>query len=143
MPRPPASCGTEAAYRRHLRRGEEPDGACSEAANAAKRARRDDHARDRVARVTSILDSARRGADSSIDGLDGLDGREKTLTEAAETVRLAIAVTLSTEPAKLAPLLREQREIARELEAIAGGATKELSLADQLAAARARRAANS
>ena len=36
-PRPLASCGTYAAYRRHLRRGEPIDSACREAYNEHQR----------------------------------------------------------------------------------------------------------
>lgn len=64
MPRPPAPCGTFAAYRRHKRKGEPVDDACQQACNdeqAERRAKKRDASRVQVdaAAPAEVLDELR------------------------------------------------------------------------------------
>jgi len=144
VPRPKAPCGTYSAYKRHLREKTPVDDACA----AARDARTEDAAQKRRAaksepRILSIVTAAPKSPPAPPADPDP-DPEELTqvqiLREGLAAVRAAITVVRSNDPARLAPLLKEQREIARELAQLgtAEGAKSE-SLASQLAAARAAR----
>lgn len=67
--------------------------------------------------------------------------RLEVLKEMLQTSRDTIAALKGREPSRLYLLLREQREIVREISEIQGnGQVKGVTLADQLAAAREARA---
>ncbi|MBP2420011.1 hypothetical protein [Microbacterium imperiale] len=67
--------------------------------------------------------------------------RLEVLKEMLQTSRDTIAALQGREPSRLYLLLREQREIVREISEIQGnGQVKGVTLADQLAAAREARA---
>lgn len=76
MPRPPAECGTFAAYRRHLRNEEVVDEACQEAARAEKAGRR---AKDREAEIVTVDVSS--VSDGPLDEISELRRMYKVLTE--------------------------------------------------------------
>ena len=121
MPRAKAPCGTEAAYRRHLRNAEPMDAAC-----------RDAHAQARRAARSSLAAAATPSADPQADGDD--------MELIVNTLRKAFVDIAAKDPTKLAPIAREFRSV---VEAARGPveAPKELTLAEQLAEARAARAA--
>lgn len=139
MPRPKAPCGTYSAYKRHLRDGSPVDSACEWA--------RDERTREvaaarRAAKtgkpVLSIVEAASAGAGDDEKRMT----RAEVLREGLDVVREAIRVVKDTEPTRLAPLLKEQREIARELGEIeAAEGAKGDTLAEQLRRARAARQA--
>lgn len=131
MGRPPAPCGTFTAYKRHKRNGEEPCEKCRAAAKVQSRMQTD--------RKNLRPPSSEILAQMPVESLPA--DRVSVLKQALVKVSKAIDVVLETDPAKLAPLLREQREISREIDELAGAESKEASLADQLAEARANRAA--
>lgn len=129
MGRPKAPCGTDSAYRRHLRNGEDIDDACRRAHTEAgrKSARRQPAPRD---------DAPGRGAESNVGR--GADTDDMTLI--VDTLRAAFKKVAKEDPTRLAPLAREFRTA---VEATRGPVEtpKELTLAEQLAEARAARAA--
>jgi hypothetical protein len=136
MPRPKAPCGTYSAYKRHLRDGSPVDPACEAARNA------------RTEQVAAQRKAAKAGKPvltlvATADSSEGTPYRRvDVLREGLEVVRDAIRAVAQTEPARLAPLLKEQREIARELgELEAAEGAKNDSLAEQLRRARAARQA--
>jgi len=131
MGRPKAPCGTDAAYRRHLRNGEPVDDACRQAHTDAQRARR----RSPAAQPDTVDAPAFTRDDANADELDGDD-----MKLIVNTLRTAFKTVAEKDPTKLAPIAREFRTAVVEASR-AGDAPKELSLADQLAAARAARAA--
>lgn len=134
MPRPKAPCGTYSAYKRHLRDGSTVDAACAAARDdRTKQVADDRRAAKRAPRVLSIVPDPVEPDPERLE-------RAEVLREGLSTVRAAIRVVSQSEPARLAPLLKEQREIARELAEIdASEGAKSESLASQLAAARAAR----
>lgn len=122
MGRPVSPCGTEAAYKRHLRRSEEPCDPCRVANRDTQRAKRDRRERVPVSGVSV-------GADGSDD-----------LALIVDTLRVAFLSVAEGAPEKVAPLAREFRA-AVVAQSGPVDVPKELSLADQLAEARAARAA--
>lgn len=149
MARPKAACGTYSAYKRHLREKSKVCGPCEEAQRA------------RSAEVSANRKTT-RGAQRHLSLVDPIEGAERAQKVAATTksddlsaksrlevlriaqsaAALAIQVVIVDEPAKIAPLLRETREIAREIAEIeAAEANTGGSFADQLAAAAAARKA--
>jgi hypothetical protein len=125
MPRAKAPCGTEAAYRRHLRNDEPIDAAC-----------RDAHAQTR--RATRRSPSASTSTASSAPDASTADGDDMELI--VSTLRTAFVNIAASDPTKLAPIAREFRAV---VESTRGPVEqpKELTLAEQLAEARAARAA--
>lgn len=121
MGKPKSPCGTEAAYRRHLRHREEPCAACREAHASLRRV------------------SRRSAASSSPVVPPPIDGRDD-MTLLVDTLRDAFVKVAAEDPSKLAPIAREFRSV---IEAVNGPTEqpKELTLAEQLAEARAARAA--
>lgn len=130
MARPKAPCGTDAAYRRHLREGVEPDEACRRAHTEAGRA----SASSRIRRLaaTAPVDTP------PPPDAGGDEGDDMKLI--VDTLRSAFTKIAEADPARLAPIAREFRAAVEASRATAP-AEKELTLADQLAAARAARAA--
>lgn len=131
MGKPKAPCGTDAAYRRHLRNGETVDEACRDAHAAARRGDRRSPAA--APRSAPMFTPDLPPSDVSDDEIDDMALIVKTL-------RGAFVQIAAEDPTKLAPIAREFRAV---VEAVRGPVEqpKELSLADQLEAARAARAA--
>jgi len=138
MPRPKAPCGTYSAYKRHLRDGSPVDAACERA--------RDERTRE----VAAARRAARTGKPvlSIVTAPPEAAADEKPMTradvlrEGLDVVREAIRSVRASQPERLAPLLKEQREIARELGEIeAAEGAKGDTLAEQLRRARAARQA--
>ena len=126
MARPKSPCGTDAAYRRHLREGEQPCVRCRDAHRAANAAHRAASAvvGEVVVEVPEPVDSERVG---------DLRAQRKAL-------QLAIDWALGNDPKAVPAASRELREVNAELERLTGPVSEGVpSLADQLAAARAAR----
>lgn len=136
MGRPESPHGTVAAYKRHLRRHEEPCGPCRQANTDARRGdRRSPAVSAAVTRLPAppiVGEAVDEGADEPVEVDD--------LALIVETLRKAMLKVASDDPAKVAPLARELRAA---VEAVRGpaGQSKEPTLAEQLAEARAARAA--
>jgi len=132
MGRPEAPCGTDSAYRRHLRNGDTVDDACRLAHTEAQRARRRSPAAAPPAAPDhdTAGDDSRSTDDAEVDDLDLI----------VATLRAAFQKVAKDDPTKVAPIAREFRAA---VEAKRGPAEppKELTLAEQLAEARAARAA--
>lgn len=129
MGRPKAPCGTESAYRRHLRNDEPVDVAC-----------RDAHAAGRRNSRRSPADTAPDAPASSESDASGSDADGDDMKLIVDTLRTAFTKVAEKDPTKLAPIAREFRSA---VEAVSGprDVPKELTLAEQLAEARAARAA--
>ena len=130
MARPKSPCGTDAAYRRHLREGEQPCVRCRDAHRAANAAHRAAPAVVGAVdvEVPELVDSERVG---------DLRAQRKAL-------QLAIDWALGNDPKAVPAASRELREVNAELEKLTGASSDVQgvpSLADQLAAARAAREA--
>lgn len=140
MPRAKAPCGTYTAYKRHLRLKEPVDDAC----RAAQR----EH--DSARSTSSSARAARQGAPvppvepppPTPTTEDGHVSRLEVLKDLLEEQRTLLPQLRRTDPARAYLLMREQRETVREIAEIQGnGQAKGVTLADQLAEARAARAA--
>ena len=130
MARPKAPCGTDAAYRRHLREGEQPCVRCRDAHRAANAVHRAAPAvvGDVDVEIAELVDSERVG---------DLRAQRKVL-------QLAIEWALGNDPKAVPAASRELREVNAELEKLTGASSDAQgvpSLAEQLAAARAVREA--
>ena len=128
MARPKSPCGTDAAYRRHLREGEQPCVRCRDAHRAANAAYRAAPAvvGEVDVEIPEPVDSERVG---------DLRAQRKAL-------QLAIDWALGNDPKAVPAASRELREVNAELERLTGPVSEGVpSLADQLAAARAAREA--
>lgn len=143
MPRPKAPCGTYPAYRRHLREGEDVDSACRKAQIEHDRTR-STGAPARLARQTAVkavaplLDLPEPMEPDAEEDISRLEVLRKMLAQSQKS----IDVLMDIDPARVYLLMREQREIVREIAEIQGnGQVKVVTLADQLADARARRLA--
>lgn len=99
-------CGTTAAYRRHLRKGQRPCKACMAAARDEKRAQR----------AASLEEDVLLPADAPV--------RERLaeLRWQAELLRQSIIWAATHSPARLPSLSKERRETLEEIEALADGA---------------------
>ena len=148
MGRPPAKCGTFSAYKRHLRNGEAIDEACQEAARVQSQAQTEKKRQQRPPRPPAKKPEEKPPRRRtlieeilvSLPDVEPPCGREDVLRRGLAKVSKAIDVVFEIDPTKLAPLLREQREMARELESLSEG-PREVSLADELERARAKRSA--
>ncbi|GAA3009137.1 hypothetical protein [Microbacterium aurantiacum] len=131
MGRPKAPCGTDAAYRRHLRNDEPVDEACRDAHAATRRASR---------RSPAAAPSAPKTTEPPDDDDVADDGETDDLELIVKTLRKAFVKIAADDPTKLAPIAREFRTA---VESTRGPVEppKELTLAEQLAQARAARAA--
>jgi len=142
MPRPKAPCGTYSAYKRHLRAQEPVDDAC--------RAAQKEHD---GSRSTSADARVRKQADKPVATVfvpppavpltaEGHVSRLEVLKETLEASRVLVKRLQESDPARAYLQMREQREILREISELQGnGQVKGVTLADQLADARARRLA--
>lgn len=108
MPKPPAPCGTKAAYERHLRKKEPVDDACRRANTVSKRRQRDE--------------SRRPSADSAPGGVvvPEAPSRENDLERAREVLWASIQYAVAEDPTRVSGLTKELREVWKELEAIRG-----------------------
>lgn len=128
MPRSLAPHGTVAAYKRHLRHREEPCVPCREAKREARRAEY------RASR-------GRKGESADTETPSPVAPEDLgDLELIAQTLRESMLKVAKESPEKVAPIARELRAT---LVALGAGTEKpkEASLADQLAEARAARAA--
>lgn len=117
-------CGTAAAYRRHLRNGEE---ACAECKAAVAKDKMDKLDGDRESRKLSVLAPA---PDVVVDDVDPLEDARENL----RAVKAAMAEAVPREVSALSKRRQELVELITEL-----GGKKEVSLGDQLAEVRRRR----
>jgi hypothetical protein len=127
MPRPLAPHGTVAAYKRHLKLRDEPCDACRDAKRAARR----DEYESAKSQQHKSGDSAGSSAGTSEDIAD--------LADIARTLSVSMRAVAEDAPEKVAPLARELRATLLAMNA-GSEKPKELSLAEQLAEARAARA---
>lgn len=128
MARPKAPCGTDAAYRRHLRDGEQPCLRCRDAHRAA-------NAKYRVGSPPAVADPVDSEPAADSERVGDLRAQRKAL-------QLAIDWALGNDPKAVPAASRELREVNAELERLTGPVSEGVpSLADQLAAARAAREA--
>lgn len=104
MPRKPSPCGTKAAYERHLRNGEDPCEACTRANTVAQRKKR-----DTARKPKEPLDGV--PAPESVSRLDDLNRQRETLWQ-------AIQWAIQDDPARVAALSKELREIWADIEAL-------------------------
>lgn len=116
-------CGTAAAYRRHLRNGEE---ACAECKAAV--------AKDKMGKLDGDRESRKVSALAPVpDVVDDVD----PLEDARENLRAVKAAMAEAVPREVSALSKRRQELV-ELIAELGG-KKEVSLGDQLAEVRRRR----
>lgn len=145
MPRARAACGTYAAYERHLREKSPVDDAC----RAAQRSRDAARSKSASAHASRAADNPAKASETPDTPVlpvptteDGHVSRLDVLKEQLQQSRETIARLKTSDPARVYLLMREQRETVREISEIQGnGQVKGVTLADQLAEARARRAA--
>ena len=114
LPKPPAPCGTKAAYERHLRRKEPVDDACRRANTVSKRQQRDEARRpapDKEPEPVNVPETSSREAD----------------LDAARTVLWrSIQYAVAEDPTRVSGLVKELREVWKELEAIRGEEKEEV-----------------
>lgn len=131
MGRPKAPCGTDAAYRRHLREGVEVDEACRRAHTEAgrKSSGRKSPRFDAPAVTTEPVEPPSDQGDEPDD-----------MKLIVDTLRTVFKTVAEKDPARIAPIARV---FQTAVEATRGPTEppKELTLADQLAQVRAARAA--
>ena len=127
-----APCGTDAAYRRHLRDGVDPDEACKDAHAASRRASRRSPAASPVRPATPDLKKVSPEPPNEPPADD--------MALIIDTLRTAFVTIAEKDPTKLAPIAREFRSAVEAVNG-PGQPAKELSLAEQLAEARSARAA--
>lgn len=143
MPRPKAPCGTRSAYERHIRNKEPVDPACRKAQQERDR-EKSTSAKARVARAakkppTEVSDEPVTAAPLTDEGHVS---RVEILKEMLQESRALVKALRRLDPQRAYLQMREQREILRELSELQGnGQVKGVTLADQLADARARRRA--
>jgi hypothetical protein len=148
MARQKAPCGTYSAYQRHLSERTAVDAACRRAQQVHDRGGSSSSV-SRVARV-----AAQRAIEVPVDSApvvpigptpttaEGHVSRVEVLKEMLQESRELVTMLQRTYPARAYLAMREQREILRELSELQGnGQVKGVTLADQLADARARRVA--
>lgn len=116
-------CGTPAAYRRHLRKGE-PACADCKAAVASEKMTKLDGDRD-MRKLSAVLPEAERGVDVGANEFDPLE-------DAKANLRLVKAALEEAVPREVSALSKRRQELVA-LIAELGGAGKEVSIADQLA----------
>ncbi len=108
MARQKAPCGTYSAYRRHRREGSEPCAACVRAKNKHNASRSvSASARERSEPVVRAQESV----PVEVNSFD----RHAELLRTLELVDTAIDAAIDDDPVKLAPLIRERRELIAEL----------------------------
>lgn len=113
MPKPPAPCGTKPAYERHLRNNEEVDDACRRANTVAKRQQREAERRPEPGtepEPVTVPEVASRGND---------------LDRAREVLWRSIQYAVAEDPTRVSGLVKELREVWREIESIRGDEKQE------------------
>lgn len=129
MPRSVQPCGTPAAYRRHLRNGEKPCLDCHRA-----------HAKRKTELADARRERARLALVSAAPDVPELpDGDIDPLQDARDNLRMVNTAMASAVPREIAALSRRRQELVALIVELGG--KKEVSLADQLAAAREAREA--
>ena len=148
MARELAPCGTWAAYKRHLRKNEEVDEACRQAARDQKRNQREQQAADAASATEVAAQSAGEvqvvshmvayGKTAEIEVpvfATELEGAEWLLARTR-------AALIAASPKDVAPLSKAVQEAAAEVSRLsASQKPKEVSALDQLAQRRAQRLA--
>lgn len=129
MPRKLQPCGTPAAYRRHLRNGEKP---CLPCARAHAKAKEERAAKRRAAEAPVQLEALPNVTDEGDGDIDPLQDARENLRDVREAMKSAV-------PREIAALSKRRQELVALIVELGG--KKEVSLADQLAAARADREA--
>lgn len=119
MPRPPAPCGTESAYKRHKRKGEPVDDACMKAMRAAaqKRSGRADDEADPRPVVVLPGGSVEFPAEPKGD----VDARAELLANMA-LVKRAMEAIAEVDPMKIVQLSKRHSELVDELVKVTGTA---------------------
>lgn len=124
MAEPLKPCGTVAAYRRHLRKGE---AACDDCKAAVAKDKMDKLDGDRDERKLSVLTPVPTVSDNEVDPLE----------DARENLRAVKAAMKEAVPREVAALSKRRQELVELISELGG--KKEVSLGDQLAAIRAGR----
>lgn len=120
-------CGTSAAYRRHLRNGEEACGLCKEAVAREKMQRLDG---DREARRVAVL--------APVTDIPAAEPEFDQLADAKENLAIVKAALHDAVPREVSALSKRRQELVALIAELEGD--QGVSLADQLAAIRARKA---
>jgi hypothetical protein len=150
MARPLAECGTWAAYKRHLRKKEEVDEACAEAARVQ---RREQHAREDGR--DALMSELAKGNEADTEKVSQLVSygqfedvavpvHEDALESARWRLRRVRAAMLVAGPRDVAPLAKAEQEVVAEIARLSkpvGAEEKKVSALDQLANKRAERLA--
>ena len=105
MPRPLAPCGTEAAYRRHLRRGEKPCYECRVASSEARSRRRAKHKPE----VEALPPAPAPAVTESLSRADELELLRQTIWDGLRWAK-------ENDPKAIASLARELRATVGEIE---------------------------
>lgn len=121
-------CGTSAAYRRHLRNGEE---ACAECKAAVAREKQERLDGDRAVRKVAALVAVEPLTEPEPEVFD-------PLKDAKENLEIVKAALQEAVPREVAALSKRRQELVALIDDLGG--VKEMSLADQLADLRRRRA---
>lgn len=132
MPRELKPCGTDAAYRRHVRRGEPVDELCAQAARDQKN-RRVAERRGVLAAVVPMPPAGRSGSDA--ESVDLLEKARWRVAAAEELIRAGA-------PGSAALLKQHAADVAEVKRLEAAGRPRESKL-DELARRRAERIAGS
>jgi hypothetical protein len=133
MGRPKAPCGTDAAYRRHLREGVEVDEACRRAHTEAGR-------RSSGRKSPRFVAASGTEISAHADVTDRPAGETDDMKLIVDTLRTVFTTVAEKDPTRIAPIAAVFQK-AVEATRSPVEPPKELSLADQLAQARAARAA--
>lgn len=131
MGRPASPCGTDAAYKRHLRNGEDP---CPECRKAHTAKRRTDRRPANLGEALALIHVEARSATSEPDARSAKTDLEWTRDRLIDAIRS----TSAEDPTKLGSLTRELRETWKALAALDAG---EGDAEDDFTRARAARAA--
>ncbi|MGQ7788731.1 hypothetical protein [Nesterenkonia sp. K-15-9-6] len=135
MSRAPKPCGTEAAYRRHLRAGEEPCQECKRAAAHARDARRD------KTKAQSRANTTMQSLLSEVFTQRRRPGDVPTLDVRAEQFSMYSLLWKALEqaaPRECAAIIKEMRGLLQDLTA-GSGDEDEMSLEDEVEEARRER----
>lgn len=140
MPRPPSPCGTPAAYRRHLRRDEDPCTACKKAKRDEARTQRDE-----ARKLEALQHPTQPPLVSAPAPPPPLPGPESNALADLEMVRDALVEAIDVvrldDPTRLPGLVRELRETWRAIDTLKEQGVGSASVEDEFAKARAAREA--
>lgn len=132
-----APCGTEAAYKRHRRHGEEACQECKRAAAAARARRRGTPQKNDIPMGEQVPELAAEPAGPAADVLAGFDEDFDLTAELAKLYRVLDRALSGAAPRETASIVKEMRGILHDVKAEKGPARNGPSLAEQLAAAKA------